>query len=108
LSFTCIEKSELKKRGSPSRDRHRRLAEDVHAHACRALGVLAMHVVGKRDVDGVDLGLFQALLELVVSEQVRDAVLAAELAELLRIVGGERRQLRAAPGVGEGRQHRDL
>ena len=52
--------------------------------------------------------LAQALVELRVVVAGGDAVPPAELAELGAVVGDERRQLRVAGGVREGRQHRAL
>ena len=46
--------------------RHRLLAQHVHARLGRAHGVLAVQVVGQRDVDGVDLAAAQAGVVLVV------------------------------------------
>jgi hypothetical protein len=81
----------------------------VHAGRGRALGVLAVQVVGQRDVHGVDAAL-EAFLELLVAvARFRPhPVSLAEDAELGGVVGDERGQLRVARGVLEGGQHRDL
>ena len=87
-------------------DRHRLLAEHVHAGACGADRVLGVHRVRQRDVDGVHL--LEAGIVVVVSERVFDAVRAGQLLQLGAVVADERREPRVAPRVREGRQHRHL
>src|SRR6185437_1551608 len=68
----------------------------------------AMHVVRKRDVDGVNLAAFQALVELFVGICGSDAILARQLFQLLWIARNKRRQLRVFLRVRKGGQNGNL
>ena len=63
-----------------NRDRHGLFTEHVHARLDGADGVLAVHVIGQRDIDGIHLP--QALVVLVVAEGVVEPVAPGNLATL--------------------------
>jgi hypothetical protein len=92
---------------SPLGDRHRLLAEHVHAGARRALGEDAVLVVRHREVHGLDRLARAALLELVVVVGGHSVALA-ELATLHGVSGDDRREPGSRPRVRECGQHRDL
>src|SRR5215207_6628890 len=66
----------------------------MDAHSCRALGVLAVKVVRQGDVDGIHSATREAFLVLIIRETAFHLVAAAELFQLLRIVGDEGSELR--------------
>ena len=86
----------------PFGQRHRLLAEDVDAGAGRRDRVVAVHVVGKRDVNRVDLIALQALPESLVGVRRGHAVFPGELLELLGRVGHERGELTVLLRAREG------
>ena len=89
------------------RDRHRLLAQHVHAGPGRADRVLGVHGVRQRDVDRVDL--LEARVVLVVASRRRRCGTCFDSAfELAAVVADQRADARIAPGVGERRQHRHL
>jgi hypothetical protein len=81
-------------------DRERLLAQDVDAAPRRALGEVAVLVVGQRDVHRIDGTAFEqrVVLGIVVG---RDAVFLRELLALLRVAGDQRHQARVAPRMAE-------
>jgi hypothetical protein len=58
-------------------------------------------VIGQGDIDGIHPTL-QAFLELVVGETALDLIAAAELFQLLRVIGNQGRDFRVLC-VGKGR-----
>ncbi len=97
----------IMERQSSSVTAMRLLAEDVDPAARRPFGVLPVQMIGQGDVDRVDRPAVQALVELLVGVPPLDLILAAQLLQLLRIVGDEGGQL-GVFGVGKSRQHGDL
>ena len=86
---------------------HRLFTQNVDTCIGGCFGIGAMHVIGKRDIDGIYLTALQAFGILFVGIGARDTIFLAELFEFGGIVGNQGGQFRIA-GVGEGRQHRVL
>jgi hypothetical protein len=84
------------------RNRHRLLAQHVHAGAGGSNRVFRVHRVRQRDVDCIDV--LEAFIELLVTEGLRDAVLLAEHRQLLGIAADDRAQGGILVGMRERRQ----
>ena len=77
------------------------------ARAARSV-YCAVHRIGQRDVDRVDLAALEELVGIVVAADAVNAVTAGELPELFRVIGDQSRQCAVRLRLREGGKDGDL
>lgn len=77
-------------------DRERFFAKDMNAGTSGANGEVAMHVVWKGDVNGIDQAAMKTIFVFVAGKGVLNFIFFGELAELVRAGRNEGGELRVA------------